>query len=129
MLAFQCLMNPPKFLVRLTKHRFTFALNETAVSVVPQVTKWAFEKKWLVAHVRGQDVKEDVVGQMSGYKVDIRDKSIYVIFDALNGNPHVEALLSAHMRGIWLDVSIEETEAPYGMEKGTKRKTDWASRR
>ena len=128
MLEFNCLMHPPKFLVRLTKHRFTFALNETEVHIVPEVTKWAVEKKWLVAHITGKETNEDVIGQISGYRVDIRDKSIYVVYDALNGNPHVEALLSAHMKDEWLTVKIEETEKPYGLEKGTKRKTDWNSR-
>ena len=126
MLEFNCLMNPPKFLVKWKKHRFTFALNETDTSLVPLVSKFAIQDKWLLAHIKsekGNMTNEDVIGQMVQYKIDVRDKTIYIVFDALNGDPHVEGLLNAHMKGEWLKVSIEETEAPYDMAKRTKRST------
>jgi len=116
-------MNPPKFLVKWKKHRFTFALNETDTSLVPLVSKFAIQDKWLLAHIEGKTTKEDVIGQMVQYRIDVRDKTIYIVFDALNGDPHVEGLLNAHMKGEWLKVSIEETEAPYDMAKRTKRST------
>jgi len=128
LLEFNCFMNPPKFLVKWKKHRFTFALNETDTSLVPLVSKFAIQDKWLLAHIEGKTTKEDVIGQMVQYRIDVRDKTIYIVFDALNGDPHVEGLLNAHMKGEWLKVSIEETEKPYGLEKGTKRKTDWNAR-
>jgi len=125
---FQCLMNPPKFVETKKIHRFTFSLNETEAGVVPQITNWAISKKWLMAHIRGKKISEDVIGQMVKFSVDTRDKSINIVYDCLNGEPHVEAVLNAHLSGDLIKVTIEETEAPYGLETRTKRKTDWNTR-
>jgi len=123
LLEFNCFMHPPKFLVRLKKHRFTFALNETDTSIVPLVSVLASKDKWLLAHINGKETHEDVIGQMVQYRIDVRDNTIYIVYDALNGDPHVEALLNAYMKAEWLTVQIEETEAPYDMAKRTKRST------
>lgn len=127
-MKFECLMNPPRFIETKKVHRLKFALNETEAHIVPQVSNWATSRKWLMVHIRGNKISEDIIGQMVKFSVDIRDKSIYIIFDCLNGEPHVEACLNAHLRGDPIKVTIEETEAPYGLEKGTKRKTDWNTR-
>lgn len=127
-MQFQCLMNPPKYLVRMKKHRFTFALNETETWAVVAINDWVVKDTWVMAKIRGENVSEDVVGQLNGYKVDRFDKTIYIVLDALAGEKHVEALLKAHMRADFLDVEIEETEAPYGLETRTNRKTDWTTR-
>ena len=116
-------MNPPKYLVRWKKHRFTFALNETEVWVVAGITAWATKDTWVLAKIRGENTNEDVIGQINGYKVDVRDKTIYIVFDALAGEQHAEALLTAYMKGEYVKVEIEETEAPYDMAKRTKRAT------
>ena len=127
-MEFQCLMNPPRFVETKKVHRLKFALNETETQVIPQVTSWATSTKWLMAHIRGKNISEDVIGRMVKFIIDIRDKTIYIVFDCLNGEPHIKAIVDAHMSGEWLTVEIEETEAPYGLEKGTKRKTDWNTR-
>ena len=127
-MEFQCLMNPPKFLVKMTKHRFTFALNETEERVIPQVTEWAFGKQWLIAHINGKETHEDVLGLMSTYRIDPRDKTIYIVFDAHDGGKHVEALVNAHMKAEWLKVQIEETDSPNGkVGKRSIRKSEWVT--